>query len=294
MRLSAAIAIAFLCLAPVSSYADAPPAPAADEPWVGDTALLKQCWADVQASGLRALEPRVPALEAAVARGRDAMDLARHAPGTHILLTDGPAETLAALMTAATDDKDHTKSIAIENPYPQLALLLGSYYNEVQRPADAVRVLDIGLGFSFLPDANVGVHMPDLEGERGVGFVGLKRWADALGAYDAALTAPNLSPAMEAHLERGRGFALTELGRLDDAEAAYLKSLRLEPGNKRALGELDYIAGLKAGKVPAPTEVINVGSPAGPNSAVPLDPKNREKGSAGSSEDNSQAGGASK
>ena len=46
---------------------------------------------------------------------------------------------------------------------------------------------------------------------------------------------------------RGRGFALTELGRLDEAEVAYRDSLKLKPENEVALAELKYIAGLKSG-----------------------------------------------
>ena len=45
---------------------------------------------------------------------------------------------------------------------------------------------------------------------------------------------------------RGRGLALTELKRLDEAEAAYRDALALEPGNALATSELQYIAGASA------------------------------------------------
>ena len=46
---------------------------------------------------------------------------------------------------------------------------------------------------------------------------------------------------------RGRGYALTELGRLDDAEDAYKTSLNLDPDSNLAKSELRYIEGLKLG-----------------------------------------------
>jgi Flp pilus assembly protein TadD len=52
---------------------------------------------------------------------------------------------------------------------------------------------------------------------------------------------------------RGRGFALIELGRLDEAEKAYRDSLNSEPNNARALNELTYIGRLRAGGPTAPS-----------------------------------------
>jgi hypothetical protein len=60
----------------------------------------------------------------------------------------------------------------------------------------------------------------------------------------------DLDDAMRAHVLRGRGYALTELNRLDEAEQAYNDSLKYEPGNTRAQSELRYIAGLRAGAPP--------------------------------------------
>jgi Flp pilus assembly protein TadD len=68
----------------------------------------------------------------------------------------------------------------------------------------------------------------------------------------------SLPPEMKARLLRGRGFALTELGRLDDAEEAYRESLVSEPNNPRAAGELNYIARLRTGARPAPGALVKV------------------------------------
>lgn len=62
---------------------------------------------------------------------------------------------------------------------------------------------------------------------------------DAAAAFLAAH--PGLSDKDKATLLRREGYALIDLNRLDDAEAAYNQSLKLDPGNATALGDLDYI-----------------------------------------------------
>ncbi len=48
---------------------------------------------------------------------------------------------------------------------------------------------------------------------------------------------------------RSQGYALVELGRLDEAEAVYVKSLQSAPGHRGALAEIEYIRGRKNGTV---------------------------------------------
>jgi tetratricopeptide (TPR) repeat protein len=206
-------------------------------PWLDDEALLKQTQADVEAAGTpKAVAPHLAALEAALASAKHSMDLA--AAGGQVL-TDGSADSLLAMMTAAAGHKNAT---AIHNPYPTIALYLGSYYVEAGKADDAVRVLDAGLAASALSQMR-----PLLFSERGTALNALHRFNDSLTNYADALAIPDLDPSLRARLERGRGFALTELKRLDEAEAAYNASLKDEPGNTAALGELKYIAGLRAG-----------------------------------------------
>ena len=83
--------------------------------------------------------------------------------------------------------------------------------------------------------------------EKGSAYVVLKQWPQSLAVYEEGLNLPGLKDRDRARLLRGKGFALTELGRLDDAEAAYQASLTSEPGNERALKELDYIRRVRAG-----------------------------------------------
>ncbi|HSH90501.1 MAG TPA: tetratricopeptide repeat protein [Ramlibacter sp.] len=78
-----------------------------------------------------------------------------------------------------------------------------------------------------------------------------KAWARALETYAAAEQAVEISDSAQknndaAKAQRGAGYALIELGRLADAEEKYRRSLELVPGNPLALGQLRYIAQLRA------------------------------------------------
>lgn len=207
-------------------------------PWLDDTALLRQTQSDVAAGGLKAIETHADALEKALAGAPHSIELARAAG---FVLTDGSADTLLALMTAATS-KDRKSVQAIANPYPLIGLYLGSYYDEIGRKEDGLRVLDADLAISKLSSTR-----PMLIIERGAALNGLHRSTDALADYEDGLKIPGVDNHFRAAMMRGRGFALTELNRLDDAEAAYQDSLKAEPGNASAENELRYIAKLRGG-----------------------------------------------
>ncbi len=63
--------------------------------------------------------------------------------------------------------------------------------------------------------------------------------------YRLALTHGGTAQEQAAAL-RGMGSAEIDLGKLDKAAVSFRMSLQIEPGNKTALGELDYIQKLKA------------------------------------------------
>ena len=125
------------------------------------------------------------------------------------------------------------------NPYPTAAFYLGSYYNEIGQPERALAVLDLGLV--------AGPNSPILLAERDAALAAQQRWDDELAGAARGLAIPNLAPTDHALMLRNRGYALTELKRLDEAQQAYEESLQLEPDNALAKNELTYIAGLKAG-----------------------------------------------
>ena len=82
----------------------------------------------------------------------------------------------------------------------------------------------------------------------------------ALEIYNAAMgSRPIQPPSIVALIMRGKGFALTELGRLDEAIGLFEESLVLEPSNELALGEIRYIVGLKSGEDPVSGATIVTG-----------------------------------
>jgi tetratricopeptide (TPR) repeat protein len=239
---------------------DAPSRP----PWSIDTTLERTTMGAVQSGGIRAVQDHLADLETALARAQDTIAQAGAGEGTRFVLTDGLAQTLIGMAAVATDKAHPAKGVAVPNPYPQIALLLGSYYDEVGRPGDAVRVLDLGIASDKILgiDGDTG---PILKGERANALMTLKRFDEALAGYDDALSTKDLPPEARAHLLRGRGYALTELGRLDDAESAYRESLTLQPGNQTAQNELEYIARLRrdgGAKVPGTLKPLEMPTPA--------------------------------
>lgn len=130
------------------------------------------------------------------------------------------------------------------NPFASAGYFLGSYYNEVGQPELALEVLDLGL--------IAGPNSPVLIAERNAALIVQHRWNDVLAAADRGLAIAGLPAKYRALMLRNRGYALTALNRLDEAQRAYEDSLALDRDNALAKNELRYIAGLKAGA--APTE----------------------------------------
>lgn len=262
--LAAAMFVVFAS-AVARAQTDTPSPPPA--PWVHAGDVLKATDEDVGKNGIRGIADHVADLEQALTDGRQVFAQPSAADGSSVVLTDGAAETLIALAVASSDKRagaDKSRVSAIANPYPMISLFLGSYYNETGKFDDAVRVLDEGLSLSPSPDLRLGEHVPYLLGERGAAYAALRRWDDSLASYDEGLKIAAMPDSARARLFRGRGYALTELGRLDEAEEAYNNSLKLEPGNQLAQHELQYIAQLRAGGLKEPPGGLMLTNPPGP------------------------------
>lgn len=84
--------------------------------------------------------------------------------------------------------------------------------------------------------------------EQGYVLNRLGRFQDGFATYENAVrlaerytaSSDQLPPAL-----RGTGFSLIELGRLDEAEAAFRRSLEIDPDNALPLHELRYIEELR-------------------------------------------------
>lgn len=242
---------AFAIALAISLTATAQADDGAQPSWIKAQAVLQAAEKDLQTGGIMSLAAHAADLEQSLAGAQQAM---ADAAQSCVVLYDGPIDTLLSLV-AMPDENAGTKckqSEAVSNPYPMSTLFLGSYYDEIGKPEDALRVLDAGLAIS----SDFSAMKPELISERGAALQLMKRWTDALTNYDNGLTIPSLEPEDHARLLRGRGNCLTELGRLDDAEKAYRESQNYDPNNEIARNELEYIARLRAGATPTPSQII--------------------------------------
>src|SRR5262249_46331158 len=120
------------------------------------TGLQKQISDNLSKGGLRALSPLVPDMEQALSAARACFPSTRNADGSLIILADGGPETMMAAVSMAAKS---AKGSVQYNPFQQIALILGSYYNEVGKPEDALRTLDAGLLLSPFPEERLGATL---------------------------------------------------------------------------------------------------------------------------------------
>jgi tetratricopeptide (TPR) repeat protein len=240
------------------TWAENVSAPDPAHPWEKDQALLETVNVAYNSGGIMIMQTYAIQLERALAGAKTSYVLDEPKGKVSYKLTDGRADTLDALLSGAIDPSNtEVEVVAVKNPYPAMSLYLGLYYDEIGRPTDALRVINRSL--SLLTET--GEHRPALIAERGAALAELKQWPDVLKDFEEGLKLRRLDKSMTARMYRGKGMALTELGRLDEAEAAYKESLTDEPGNTRALNELTYIARLRAGAVPTSPALIPLQNP---------------------------------
>ena len=218
---------------------------AADKQEAKDRKVVEKA---LRVTSLAQLEPMVPDLQKVVANAPARWPMIDHQPGLTTIRLNDTSATLPVLMAVAVSAKGEAgqkagKAVAVTNTYGMAAFLLGSLAVEKRQPEEALVWLERGL--SFQPDNLMLVT------EKGSAMILQHRFAEAIAFYDAQppldFLAGLANPDAEARILRSRGFCLTELNRLDEAEAAYVKSLELEPDHGGAKAELDYIRKLKAG-----------------------------------------------
>jgi tetratricopeptide (TPR) repeat protein len=137
----------------------------------------------------------------------------------------------------------------IPNAYPRAHYYMGFLFVKTRQFSHAVEFLDKGL---VLESTN-----PKFKFEKALAIFHSGRAQEALALYDEV---NEIGPYVNAHdlaaAKRGCGFLLIEMGRLDEAEAAFKTSLEFEPKNETALHELKYIKHLRKGGAATKSEMV--------------------------------------
>ncbi len=237
----------------VRAQSTAPPAPAeqsASPQEQQDEATVAAGFDTVSKGGITALAASLPALEQVLDRTPKGYQEVEERDGKVFFRSGEFSEYLqfTAWQQARWTAKGEAfrEIVWLADPYPRASLMIGSYYNEVRQPEAALVALNRGLAFA--------PHSPYLVTEAAIALGQLRRMAEALDLDNRALGDDGfLTDSNRARILRSKGYMLTELGRLDEAEQAYRDSLKLDPDHKGAKEELQYIAHLKAGRAPTPS-----------------------------------------
>lgn len=242
-------ALPLLLLVGVQSVAttpDAPPAREASSPATdaakADDALLVEPMRLLKAGNVDAA---LPLLDAAIARFE-----ARYGAGTRWYAARDPAESLAYLAMAAADadeGKPGPKNARIlpSDAWPLALYLKGYALIEVKRYDDAHAALERAVALSPF---NAGYLTELAQAKRY-----REDWPGMLATAGRAAEGLAFSPKdeqapMRARVLRIEGYALTELGRLDEAEAKYRAALAINPDDRLAANEIEYIRRLRREK----------------------------------------------
>lgn len=131
-----------------------------------------------------------------------------------------------------------TAAIAVSGTWCEALFLVAYALIEQKRYAEATPLLQRAIAMAPL-------HAHYLN-ELGYIYQAQRDFIASLATYDLALAATvelEMPTDIEvARAQRGRGYALIELSRWDEAEAAHRAALKIEPDNPISLGELKFIA----------------------------------------------------
>ncbi len=249
--LAAAIALALAGCASTDSAPDTSivlgaAAPAGQE--AADLEVANAALTAMQTSGYRGLRPHLGKLQDALSHAPASYPaIEKQANGDYIVraedMTDGI--TLSVVAAGLAGEKNG-KGNVIQRPnvYPMIAMMLGSNAVEHRDFATAHAWLDRGLALQ-----------PDnwsLLAEKAAAYIGQGKWTETLALADKALASNDLLLSMHRDVMlRKRGYALVELGRLDEAQKAYEEALAANPDDATSKNELEYIKGLRDGKTPS-------------------------------------------
>lgn len=229
---------------------------------VRDAQTYDRAIKDFQSRGYAGLTRHLPALRAAFDRMPDdyAQVVVQHETSVARLSGGGDVLLMMVMLSAPDDTGKSRAAITLANVYGDIALLLASEAVEGRRYDEALAYLDRALK---IQPANWL-----LLSEKIVALQGAQRWDEALALADEALDSDDILLTLhDDAFHRRRGFSLIELGRLDEAKAAYEAALAIDEDDANAKRELDYINKLQAG---APPTAINFVAPASTTPPQPL------------------------
>jgi tetratricopeptide (TPR) repeat protein len=221
-------------------------------------ALSDKAQVRVHAGGPAEIKAVIEELETALKEAPAAIPKIQDCPGELRIQVTDTTEAILWIGWVGSDKVQkvlHNKRFSTwENPYANIATYAGSYYDETRDYASGERVLRRGLTLAPLD--------PLISSELAFALSQQGRQVESLAVANAALDNFFLiDPATRGLLLRKRGWALGELGRFDEAIAAYREAIKLRPEYQKPLeGEIRYLEGQKAHQPPAPVGVT-VGAP---------------------------------
>jgi Flp pilus assembly protein TadD len=136
------------------------------------------------------------------------------------------------------------------NSYSQAFYVLGYIANEEGDAAGASQYLDKAL--------TLEPNNPIIISERAVGMLDGTKLDEKLALFERALDKNIcINDADKARTLRGKGVTLIDMGQLDEAEKTLYESLKFEPNNPVAIGELNYVDKLRNGAQKQKLQLIN-------------------------------------
>ncbi len=190
----------------------------------------------LEADDVAGAEAMMPDLRAAQGRSPDVAPSPELCGTTLNVFSDSVADLVMASAVVAKDTSLAGVGVALkgEMPYGTISFVIG--WLEYEHKDFEAALADYSRGRLNAPDDVT------LASEYASTLSALGR---AQEAYDAASQFLAGHPALDdkdrAVMLRREGYSLIDLNRLDDAQAAYEASLKLDPDNSVALGDLDYI-----------------------------------------------------
>lgn len=159
-------------------------------------------------------------------------------------------DTLMYMVEAAASKEEPKRgAVVVSSLWSDAWYLKGYALVELRRIGEAKSALESALALAPRNSQYLG--------ELGNLYLGVKDWPSALATFEKAESAarefspPEVKNAELSRAWRGMGYVYIEQNRLDEAEKIYRQCLELNKNDQRALGQLSYIASVRARRAAA-------------------------------------------